>query len=211
MSAPFVTEPALRKSRIGRPPIGKRAMNPAERQARYRKKLARPYRAKFTGNFERYTPAEYIEAARATLNGFDLDPASCAIAQETVQASRFFTIDDDGLKQEWHGRVWLNPPYSQPLIGLFIDKLIAELAAGRVTQAIVLTHNSSDTAWFQKLAACATAFCFTRGRVRFVFPDGARRGSPVQGQTFFYFGQNGGRFADVFSAIGTIVSRDGSP
>jgi DNA N-6-adenine-methyltransferase (Dam) len=186
-------------------------MTPAERQARYRKKLARPYRAKFTGNCEWHTPREYIELAREVMRGIDVDPASNALAQETVQAARFFSKEQDGLKQEWRGRLFLNPPYSQPEIGRFIAKLLVELTAGRVTQAIVLTHNSSDTAWFQKLAACATAFCFTRGRIRFVSPDGPRRTSPVQGQTFFYFGQNGGRFADVFSAIGTIVSRDGSP
>ena len=42
----------------------------------------------------------------------------------------------------------------------------------RPTTAIMLTHNYSDTAWFQDAAALADAICFTRGRVRFVDPDG---------------------------------------
>ena len=41
-----------------------------------------------TGEFERYTPAEYIELARKMMGSIDLDPASCAIAQATVKATR---------------------------------------------------------------------------------------------------------------------------
>ena len=73
-----------------------------------------------TGEFERYTPAQYIEAARRVLGEIDLDPASCEVAQRTVKAVEYFTAKDDGLEQEWHGRVWLNPPYAQPVIAQFV-------------------------------------------------------------------------------------------
>lgn len=64
---------------------------------------------------EHYTPAPVIEAARAVMGGIDLDPASCAVANETVKALAFFTKDDDGLGRAWGSsadpsRVWLNPP-----------------------------------------------------------------------------------------------------
>ena len=61
-----------------------------------------------TGEFERYTPAFYIEAAREVLGAIDLDPASCEMAQRTVQATEFLTAqsDPDGLNREWHGRAW---------------------------------------------------------------------------------------------------------
>src|SRR5512134_1699762 len=61
------------------------------------------HRTRFTGENEWYTPAPYVEAARACLGAIDLDPASSATAQATVRAARFFTRDDDGLKQEWRG------------------------------------------------------------------------------------------------------------
>ena len=65
--------------------------------------------------------------------------------------------------------------------------MIAEIAAGRVKQAIVLTHCYCDTAWFQKLARKAHLVCFPKGRIRFEAPDGTLA-SPTQGQAFFYFG-----------------------
>lgn len=52
------------------------------------------------------TPPEIITA----LGSFDLDP--CApISPPWPTAVKTFTVLDDGLKKEWYGRVWCNPPY----------------------------------------------------------------------------------------------------
>lgn len=59
---------------------------------------------------EHYTPAPYIAGARAVLATIDLDPASSAAANKTVQATRFYTAEDDGLALPWGGGVYLNPP-----------------------------------------------------------------------------------------------------
>jgi phage N-6-adenine-methyltransferase len=163
-------------------------------------------RVKFTGETEWYTPPDIIEAAREVLGGIDLDPASSVKAQEVVRAKNFFTKDDDGLAQDWSGRVWLNPPYAQPLIANFAAKTVSEWRAGRVSAAIVLINNSSDTAWFHELAGVASAMCFTRGRIRFLDPDGAEA-VPTQGQTFFYFGGDAARFSARFGALGFIAVR----
>ena len=76
--------------------------------------------------------------ARSVLGEIDLDPATHEKAQEIVKATQYFTKEDDGLKHDWHGRVWLNPPYAQPLIAQFVSKMCAERQAGRVTAAIML-------------------------------------------------------------------------
>ncbi|WP_299142426.1 hypothetical protein [uncultured Vibrio sp.] len=61
---------------------------------------------------EYYTQAEWIEAARLCMGSIELDPASSFIANETVKATRFFTIGDNGLAQEWKAdTLWMNHPF----------------------------------------------------------------------------------------------------
>ena len=159
-----------------------------------------------TGEFERYTPAESIEAVRRALGEIDLDPASCSFAQKTVRARKFYTERDNALNLEWHGRVFLNPPYHRELAPKFIDKLIAEISAGRVTEAILLMNSCTDTGWFDRASQQASRVCFTLGRVKFVLPNGALT-LPTQGQVFFYFGDNPETFDRVFRKVGTLMMR----
>ena len=152
-----------------------------------------------TGEYEWYTPERYIEAARTVMGGIDLDPASHDAAQQTVRAAHYFTAKDDGLSLDWYGRVWLNPPYSQPLMQNFVRKLVSEFASGNIEQAVMLTHNYTDTAWFHE-AQLGAMLCFTRGRISFV----GASGPPTQGQCFFYFGNSRAEFRTVFGAFGFI-------
>lgn len=157
-----------------------------------------------TGENEWYTPREFIDRARLALGEIDLDPASSEAAQVLVGATRYFTELDDGLSKEWAGRVWLNPPYAQPAIQNFADKVCAEWVADRIEAAIVLTHNYTDTTWFQQLARHSRAICFTRGRVKFVSPTG-ELAAPTQGQAFFYIGPDVSAFEAAFADVGFIV------
>jgi len=152
---------------------------------------------------EWYTPSKYIEAARTVMGSIDLDPASCELAQETVQAGQYFTIDDNGLTKEWRGNVWLNPPYSKESIGLFAAKLVEETA--NLSQAIVLVNNATDTHWFHQIAKVAMAMCFVRGRIKFNDKTGTPSNSPVQGQVFIYVGGEVEKFSQVFSKFGFIA------
>jgi phage N-6-adenine-methyltransferase len=151
---------------------------------------------------EWFTPLAYIEAARAVLGNVDCDSATCKFAQNRIQAGQYFTKQDDGLKQPWIGKLWVNPPYSR--VAEFVTKLVSEIEAGRVTAAILLVHNSSDTSWFHKAAGAAAAICFTRGRIKFEQENGPAD-SPPQGQAFFYFGKDVAAFREVFNAIGLVV------
>ncbi len=152
---------------------------------------------------EWYTPSKYIEAARTVMGSIDLDPASCELAQETVQAGQYFTIDDSGLTKEWRGNVWLNPPYSKESVGLFATKLVEETA--NLSETIVLVNNATDTQWFHEIASVATAICFVRGRIKFNDKNGKPANTPVQGQVCIYVGGNAEKFCLVFSSFGIVA------
>jgi len=159
---------------------------------------------KSTGEYEWNTPPEIIELARQVLGRITLDPASNPIAQKIIRATRFHTMENDGLSVPWRGRVWLNPPYAQPLVGQFVEKLVQHIAAGDVTSAILLVDNKTDTQWFDRAASTATRFCFTRGRINFLRPDGSP-GSPTNGSVLLYFGDDAALFAKTFRQIGRIM------
>ena len=152
-----------------------------------------------------YTPGEYIEAARAVMGGIDLDPASCEVAQATVQAVRFFSKEQDGLAQLWQGRVWLNPPFETGAIDRFVAKLIADFKSGAIAQAVILTDSATDTRWFHDLANAARLVCFTKGRISFNSPITDSK-NPQRGQAFTYFGDRPAAFAARFKDFGLVVA-----
>src|SRR5258708_31156224 len=103
------------------------------------------------------------------MGGIDLDPATHEDAQAEIHASAYYTAETDGLNHSWKGRVWLNPPYSQPLIQMFCEKLVTEYAELRVKQAITLTNNGTETQWGQLLMT-GKAVCLPEGRIPFWAP-----------------------------------------
>jgi len=158
-----------------------------------------------SGNNEWYTPSVFIEAARTCLGKIDLDPASSPIANETVCAKQIFTADQDGLKQTWHGRVWLNPPYAQPLIAQFAEAVSSKYESGEIEEAIVLVNNATETAWFRRMLRAASAVCFPAGRIKFVDPEGKPSGAPLQGQAILYMGERVHDFTEAHQALGSVL------
>ena len=157
---------------------------------------------------EYYTPTEYIEAARTVLGEIDLDPASCAMAQETVRAKRYFTKATDGLVQAWYGRVFLNPPYGttagESNQGLWAEKLIAEHRGGNVEAAVLLVKAALGYEWFERLWY-EWPVCFPRRRLSFRMPDGSDDGQSKQASALFYFGEDIGRFVKIFRPFGRVI------
>lgn len=163
----------------------------------------KPHVAFNSGQNEWYTPSEYIEAARRAMGSIDLDPATSEIANQIVCAEQIFTASDNGLSREWGGNVWLNPPYSQPEISQFADKVTSEF--WRIGQICVLVNNATETAWFQTLLSVATSICLVRGRVKFLDTSLKPNGAPLQGQVVLYAGDNAAAFAREFEPYGVIL------
>jgi len=156
---------------------------------------------------EYYTPAEYLQAAREVMGSIDLDPASCEAAQKTVKAGSFFTKLDDGLRQDWSGTVWLNPPYgttgNESNQGIWGQKLAREYREGHVTEAILLVKAAMGYNWFEELWD-HWPVCFARERLSFIRVNGDSNGRSKQGTAFFYFGPNVEKFKQVFHQFGKV-------
>jgi hypothetical protein len=66
---------------------------------------------------EHYTPTWLVDAARTVLDGIDLDPASCSMAQSVVDAARYYSLSErgeNGLLLPWDAisTVFVNAPGS---------------------------------------------------------------------------------------------------
>ena len=157
----------------------------------------RPYIVNNSGETEWFTPSYIVEAARKVMGAIDLDPASCEWANKTVKARKFYDISEDGLQQEWKGTVFLNPPYNET--NKFIDRLCA---ADKVTQAVVICNNCTETKWFKDLVTRASAIVFFTGRLRFVRSTDGISGSAMQGQAAVYIGENVDDFLQEFGQYG---------
>lgn len=165
----------------------------------------RPHVSHNSGENEWYTPAPIIEAARKCMGGIDLDPATSEVANRVVMADVFYTASDDGLTKHWRASsLWMNPPYAQPLISQFVEKLCTHVEAGDVERAIVLVNNGTETKWGQRLLGLAGEVCFPSGRIRFVDREGNPGGAPLQGQMIVSLGSIPG-FCAAFSSIGVVL------
>lgn len=109
------------------------------------------------------TPPEIIEQ----LGPFDLDPCSPR-NRPWDTAKQHYTLDDDGLKLPWHGRVWLNPPY-----GRETEEWIKRLSLHGNGIALIFAKTETRM-FFRYIWSSASAVLFIRGRLHFHHADGTR-------------------------------------
>lgn len=161
---------------------------------------------------EWFTPPRYIEAARQVMGSIDLDPASCAQANNIVKATWYYEQWENGLTKPWYGNVWLNPPYGRSInydkgnAGIFASRLVAEYRAGNVKQAILLTTVQNDARWFHQL--WQFSICFSDHKIHF-YTTAPTKKSPTAthmfGTAFVYMGEQTERFREVFRRFGVVV------
>jgi phage N-6-adenine-methyltransferase len=145
-----------------------------------------------------YTPKRVLDAVVAAMGGIDLDP--CADPDKSVPATTHYVEADDGLAQDWTGRVYMNPPYGRG-IEAWVTKLASAHKSGAVTEAIALLPGRIETDWFY--AVEAEWFCNIEGRLAF---SGHPNAAPFP-SVAAYIGPNGDAFADAFVALGDVYER----
>lgn len=174
---------------------------------------------------EWYTPSAYVESARYAMGGIDLDPASHEEANRTVRAARFFTAEDDGLKQPWSGRVFVNPPGG--LVGDFWIAFVNAFLAGHIEQGVWIGYSLEQLQTLQRVGAARTpldfTMCVTASRIAFVENEAKRaervakliaagkkpnkHSSPSHSNYITYVGPYPSAFAHYFTDFGQVVTR----
>lgn len=102
----------------------------------------------------------------ARLGEFGTDPCA-AVGQPWRTAERMLTEKDDGLRSEWTGRAFVNPPYGLSAVE-FIRKLTTHSDGG-----ILLCPIRADTHYFHDLVwGVADCMLVVRRRSHFFTPDG---------------------------------------
>jgi len=159
---------------------------------------------------EWYTPRAYVDAARGVMGGIDLDPASCAFANQTVGASRFYTQADDGYALPWAGTVWLNPPYgreegeSDSNQARWTRRAIDAYRSGEIEQAVILVNAVPGNVWFGPL--WDFPICMVARRIRF-YNEHVEAGQPTHSNAIIYLGSRIAAFVQAFTPFGPVVSR----
>ena len=156
---------------------------------------------------EYYTPVYIIKKVQQVLGKIDLDPASCEVANKTVQAAKIYTREENGLDKHWYGKVYLNPPYgktkNESNAGIWSSKLIAEYQAGSVEEAILLVNAALSYKWFKTLYEYP--MCFPYDRLDFSHNAELKAKKHAQNNAIVYIGENEGKFREVFQEIGCVM------
>ena len=106
------------------------------------------------------TPQDFFDQLDKEFH-FTLDPC----ADETNhKCERYFTKEQDGLKQDWSGEiVFCNPPYNE--LSRWAKKCYEEYLNGAVV--VMLVPARTDTKWFHDWIYHKAELRFIKGRLRF--------------------------------------------
>ncbi|NOT01192.1 MAG: adenine methyltransferase [Phycisphaerales bacterium] len=143
----------------------------------------------FSSRVEDWSTPDDLFAELNSIFHFDLD--ACA-SPSNAKCPRFFTQDDDALRQRWTGRVWMNPPYGRK-IAAFMEKAYGESLHGATV--VCLVPSRTDTAWWHRFAKRGQII-FLRGRLKF---GGAETSAPFPSAIVIFWG---GRLGDAIRPTG---------
>lgn len=131
------------------------------------------------GKDEWLTPPEIIKA----LGEFDLDPCS-PINRPWDTAKNHFTELDNGLMQNWYGKVFCNPPHGKQTAH-WLNKCAMHGNAIALTFARTETNMFFDYVWNK-----ATAVLFIKGRLRFYHVTGQQADSAGAPSVLIAYGKD---------------------
>jgi phage N-6-adenine-methyltransferase len=110
------------------------------------------------------TPQKYFDQLNE-LYHFTIDV--CANS-DNAKCEKYFTPEIDGLKQNWSGVCWMNPPYGKEITD-WIRKAYLESEVRGNCKVIALLPARTDTKWFHQYIYNKdyVTIHFIKGRIKF--------------------------------------------
>ncbi len=150
------------------------------------------------------TPQDLFDAISESVGGFDLDAAA---SDKKHVCDNYFTAETDALSKEWHGKVWLNPPFGHGVEQWF-EKVVNEVHTN-ADSVHVLIPARTDTRWFHEwVMPFATEIYFFKGRLYYVNEKGENKNPAAFPSMLCVFRKKTGSCGDVPTIKAS--SRDGS-
>jgi hypothetical protein len=116
------------------------------------------------------------------LGPFDLDPCSPGDRRPWDTAAEHYSAEQDGLRQPWRGRVWLNPPYSDA------QRWVRRLADHGCGTALIFARTETRM-WHEHIWPKASGLLFLRGRLRFCYVTGKPAGTAAAPSVLVAYGE----------------------
>ena len=127
------------------------------------------------------TPQAFFDKLNKEFN-FTLDP--CATS-ENAKCNKYFTVEDDGLKQDWSNDVvFMNPPYGRE-IKYWVQKAFEESLKG-ATVVCLIPARTDTTYWHNYIFGKADDIRFIKGRLKF---GGSKNPAPFPSAIIIYKGE----------------------
>ena len=127
------------------------------------------------------TPQDFFDELDKEFN-FTLDP--CATS-ENAKCNKYFTVEDNGLKQDWSNDVvFMNPPYGRE-IKYWVQKAFEESLKG-ATVVCLIPARTDTTYWHNYIFGKADDIRFIKGRLKF---SGSKNPAPFPSAIIIYKGE----------------------
>lgn len=131
------------------------------------------------------TPQKYFNELHEKYN-FTIDVATNG---SNAKTENFYTEEDNALIQNWHGRVFCNPPYGREL-KRWVKKAYEESQKDHNELIVLLIPARTDTTYWHEYIFDKAEIHFLKGRLKFEVNGKATNPAPFPSALIIYKGGN---------------------
>ena len=142
------------------------------------------------------TPLDFVQDVVKFFGTIDLDPCCNDIDNPNVPALNYYTEKTNGLAHDWHGKVFMNHPYSDSRT--WVPYAVLQYESGNAEELVLLIKLEISTKWWQSVSKYP--WIAINKRMKFGNGQGA---APFQ-SAIIYLGKNLDKFNQYFGKYGQL-------